>query len=523
MRVLVTTIPGQTREPASGSSSGSLDVARPSDGTSPYHAYELARLRSHLTALGHQVCAADVSASTYAQLVALLTRFAPDAAIVDASSFQDHTERHALFDWFLLVKSVNPRIRTVWGGRDAGPLADFALTHATVLDLVLCDESDSTFPPVLQRWAQDGPLADLSEFPGLAFRRQGMPHRTRALEPKELVALDTLPFLDYEGFEFAPTDKPLVMSSRGCPFGCTFCYRQYRSWRAHSPAYFVEHLEHLVTRFGFHRLTVDDELFTLDRERCLHICDEIVRRDLSLAFDCYSRVDTFDLELAHELKRAGCHMVWMGLESGSDELLNLMVKGQTRRVADAAVAAARKAGLKICFNVLLGYPGETRRSVLSTLKMLAELRPDRISVQRLRIMAGTPLFESCKREGVVDDEAWLLGDRDLAYERHFSRDGLDAAKDAVSDLQGTQDVPVEVLQYLALKTNLPVCRCHAVGEEEMRCAVGSGAVTVKMVRDRTGAVSGCGACASIIHSFLRVIARTEDPVLLADHDTVLQP
>jgi NAD(P)H-nitrite reductase large subunit len=138
-------------------------------------------------------------------------------------------------------------------------------------------------------------------------------------------------------------------------------------------------------------------------------------------------------------------------------------------------------------------------------------------------MAGTPLFDSCKREGVVDDEAWLLGDRDLAYERHFSRDGLDAAKDAVAELQGADQVPSAVLQYLALKTNLPVCRCHAVGEEEMRCAIRSGATTLKQIRECTGAVSGCGACASIIHSFLRVIVPPGDwPAFAAREDEILQ-
>ena len=90
--------------------------------------------------------------------------------------------------------------------------------------------------------------------------------RTRDLGHSELVDLDNLPFLDYTGLGVAEGEWALVMSSRGCPYTCSYCYRQHRVRRCHSMRYFVDHLEFLRDRFGLRAFRIDDEVFTLDRE-----------------------------------------------------------------------------------------------------------------------------------------------------------------------------------------------------------------------------------------------------------------
>src|SRR5262249_2855883 len=125
------------------------------------------------------------------------------------------------------------------------------------------------------------------------------------------------------------------------------------------------------------------------------------------------------------LKAAGCVMVWFGLESGSDELLARMEKQQTALDVTTAVRAAKAVELAVCCNVLIGYPGESRRSLLETIELLDAIRPDQLSVQRLRLMPRTDLSMSCEEEGLLDEEAWLLDERDFSYERDFSREGLE--------------------------------------------------------------------------------------------------
>ena len=475
-------------------------------GSSAYAAYELARLQGLLRALGHEVLAVDISSSHRDQIVALVEDFLPDVVIVDATSYQDHTERHLLLQFFLLVKTVRPATRTIWGGRDAAQLFDFALTHSTVVDVVLCDESDSTLPPLLRRWDECGFSVELEDLPGLAYRNGFTIRRTAEARSNELVELDTLPFLDYRGIRLANDEWPLVMSSRGCPFSCRFCYRQYRTHRAHSVSYFVSHLHHLMNEYGYHRFRFDDELFTLDRARCRAICEEMARRRLQIEFDCYSRINTFDEELAKALNRAGCRMVWFGLESGSDELLARMGKGQTRRDIVESAAAAKRGGLEVCCNVLVGYPGETSKTILDTILLLAEIRPDRVSVQRLRIMPGTELFRWSEDRGMLDPEAWIVKERDFCYERDFSREGLDVLVRYMQQLNGdaATELNEDLAKYLILKGSRPVCLCRAVGEEELRFAVQSGATSIRALQKQTGATGGCGGCTKIVATLLEV-------------------
>ncbi len=504
MRCLVTNIPFSIQSLLAESSQES-EPTKATSQSSSYTAYELARLRSLLRHCGHEVLAVDLSRYKRGQVERLLRDFTPAVVIVDAASFQDHSERHSLLEYFLLVKSICHETRTVWGGRDASALATFALTHSMVVDVVLCDESDSTLPRLLQVWEQ-GSHFHLDGLPGIAFRSNGELYRGRKLLPHELVPLDKLPFLDYQGLELEQGDWPIVMSSRGCPYSCRFCYRQYRIHRCHSVEYFAEHLCYLRERYGHKQFRIDDELFTLDRQRCLAICEELARRSLAIEFDCFSRVNTFDRKLAVALKRAGCRMVWFGVESGCDQMLARMRKGQTVAETARAVAVARHAGLKVCCNVLIGYPGETRQSLLRTFLMLRQLSPDSLSVQRLRVMPGTELFDYCEREGVLDEEAWILSESNFCYERDFSREALDVVVKFLEQMSGHELLALDkdLAKYIVMKASKPVCLCRAVGEEELRFAVNSGVTSLGALKQRTGAMSGCGKCVNYIATLLHV-------------------
>lgn len=477
-------------------------------GSSAYIAYDLARVRTLLEEQGHEVIALDGSNQDRAALTQLLTGFAPEVIIVDASSFQDHGERHLLSELFLLAKTVLPQIKTVWGGRDAANLLDFALLHNLVTDAVLCDESDSVLPTLLAHWSEQeqGPASPPATVAGVAYRSGENIVKTPSLPQNKLATLDDLPFLDYREIHIKEGEAPIIMSSRGCPFGCRFCYRQYRSYRAHSVDYFIDHLHHLYRTFGFRDFRIDDELFTLDRDRCLAICSALTRLALPIEFDCYSRANTFDVELAQALKQAGCHTVWFGAESGSDELLQKMDKAQTREQTARAIEAAHAAGLKVCCNILVGYPGENPDTLIETYKMLAELKPDKLSTQRLRAMPGTRLYQECVSQGVLDEQAWVTADKDFTYEKEFSREGLEVQKNLLRQFTGDRNIAIDddIAAYLAFKSDRPVCLCRSITENELRVAAASGADTLKKIKQQTGAMGGCGGCANIIATLMKV-------------------
>jgi bacterioferritin-associated ferredoxin len=121
-------------------------------------------------------------------------------------------------------------------------------------------------------------------------------------------------------------------------------------------------------------------------------------------------------------------------------------------------------------------------------------------------MPGTWLSGWCEERGALDEEAWILEDRDFCFEGDFPREGLDILARLLRQLGGepAQGVDEALAKYLILMGGPPVCLCRSVGEEELRFAFESGAASMSALRERTGATTGCGGCAASLATLLRV-------------------
>ena len=118
-----------------------------------------------------------------------------------------------------------------------------------------------------------------------------------------------------------------IMSSRGCPFSCDFCSKPVfgNDFRARAASNVADEIEEVIS-LGYSRIWFADDCFTLDRERLIGICDEIIERGLKIGWECLSRVDTLDSETVDKMKQAGCIRMFFGIESGNDSILALMKK-----------------------------------------------------------------------------------------------------------------------------------------------------------------------------------------------------
>jgi anaerobic magnesium-protoporphyrin IX monomethyl ester cyclase len=177
-----------------------------------------------------------------------------------------------------------------------------------------------------------------------------------------------------------------------------------QSFRARSAANIVDEIESIVG-FGYDRVWFADDCFTLNRERVRDVCNEILMRELDVSWECLSRVDTMDREVAAQMKRAGCVRVFFGIESGNDGVLGVMKKQITVGQARKAVYEAKAAGLQIGAFFIIGYPGENDESVLDTVRFASGLPLDYLSFTLPYPIPGTALFERVKDKGgvVVDD------------------------------------------------------------------------------------------------------------------------
>jgi hypothetical protein len=213
--------------------------------------------------------------------------------------------------------------------------------------------------------------------PGLAFRSNGGTCHTpwrdfeKDLDRLPDPARHALPLGRYRTLGMPVS----VTTSRGCPFQCVFCVgrRMVGARVRYRPAgRVVDEIERLAT-LGFRQVNVADDLFTADAQHCTAICDEILRRGLTIRWSSFARVDTVSVALLTRMREAGCHAVSFGIESGNPDILKRVRKKITLAQAEAAVAMCRDAGMQAHASFILGLPGETPETVAQTMAFAGRL------------------------------------------------------------------------------------------------------------------------------------------------------
>ena len=256
----------------------------------------------------------------------------------------------------------------------------------------------------------------LQNVKGISYRDDGGVHIN---EDRPLIQdLDILPFParhivkseSYREAVFTGMRCATIVSSRGCPYQCVFCLwpkTMYgRKFRARSPRNVVDEVEHVVNEYGVDEIYFDDDCLTLDKKRLVKICEEIRKRNIDVRWMCQARVDNVDKELLKEMKRAGCHYIKYGVESGSQEMLDRMKKGITLEEARKAFKLTRKIGIKAQAFFLFGLPWETHETIRETIEFAKELKPDSAQFAIVIPHPGTELFDMCLEKGWLKYDSW---------------------------------------------------------------------------------------------------------------------
>lgn len=233
--------------------------------------------------------------------------------------------------------------------------------------------------------------------------------------PRPLRAdLDDLPFPRHELFMrdeytvFHPTDVTrrrrwgFLMSSRGCPYPCLYCSPTLRNsygrkMRYRSAENVVGEMEYLV-KLGATVLHFKDDIFTVNRERTMELCEAIRLRGLRVSWTVQTRADCVDPELLRAMRAAGCCTVSFGIESGSPRILKVLRKQETVEDSIAAARAAREAGMFLVNFYLLGNPTETLEDMQMTLDLAKEIDPDLLQVGFFTPYPGSPYYEEVFRD-----------------------------------------------------------------------------------------------------------------------------
>jgi anaerobic magnesium-protoporphyrin IX monomethyl ester cyclase len=301
-----------------------------------------------------------------------------------------------------IAKEVHPNCLTILGGVHVTFWDDKALQESPYLDVVVRKEGENTILELVERLEAGNDFHDVL---GVTYRKGEEIVRTP--DRPYIDDLDSLPFPAHHLWPIERLKKygdvifPL-MTSRGCIFWCEFCssVRMFgRGYRMRSAKNVVDELEYLHNTFGADKFTFYDDAFTVDQSRVEEICREIHNRKLKITWDCGTRVDMVTKDLLQKMKEAGCIAVWLGVEAGSQRVIDAMGKGFTPNKTKKAFRLAKEVGLITIASVVFGFPGETRESAWETIKLVEEIDPDDIGYYIATPYPGTPMADYVKKMG----------------------------------------------------------------------------------------------------------------------------
>ena len=393
--------------------------------------YAAAYLRSR----GISVALHDVSlAKQEDEIVPAIERHRPQIVVIYDDCFNYLTKmclsrmRDAAFAMIRLAKEHGCKV--IIFSSDATDHVDQYLAQGA--DYIICGEAEITLAELV-----DHLLGNIEKAPerinGLAFHNNGVSHRTarRAV----LEDLDVLPFpawdlVDFDRYRRAWTERHgyfslNMVTTRGCPFHCNWCAKPIygQVYHSRSPENVVQEMLFLKELAKPDRISFADDIFGLKPGWVTKFDDVVNRAQAKIPFKCLSRVDLLLKEdnIRH-LKNAGCGTVWIGAESGSQKVLDVMEKGTTVEQIRTATTLLHGIGIQVGFFLQFGYPGETKEDIESTLLMVKHCEPDEIGISVSYPLPGTTFYERVKKQ-LGEKQNWVDSqDLQLMFSGEYSPD-----------------------------------------------------------------------------------------------------
>lgn len=308
-----------------------------------------------------------------------------------------------------LIKLLSKNILKVAGNAHAIGFWNETLNDG--FDVVILGEGEYTLLDVVLG-------KPLNEIDGIAYKDKDGIHLN---PPRKLVDPNIIPFPDREALVNNGMNKPYlsfmtmktpyaaVYSSRGCVYNCYFCFKGIsgRCWRPRTPENVLEEIDLLVKKYHVKEIDIADDAFNTNLDRAKKICDMIIERKYKLIIRCTNgmRANFVDEEFAEKMKKAGCNYAAFGVESGNQEILDKIPKGETLEEIERAFKLFKKAGIKTTAFIIFGLEGDTEKTMQDTIDFVKKrLKPNYVNFSIMTPYPGTRLYEKVKKEGKLFTE-----------------------------------------------------------------------------------------------------------------------
>lgn len=395
----------------------------------------LGYIAASLEQAGHDVAIIDLNVHRVSDKD--LRRRIAGAGIVGISGMI--TEYRTVIELAAVVKSAGAGVKVVLGGPLATALPQELLGESQA-DFIVLGEGEKTIVELVAAMDSGGDCRGIN---GIAFRADGQVISTGPAEP--IADLDTIPFparhrLDMQRYikdhfqsfgikieGFGRIRSTNLVSSRGCPYSCTFCFKDMwgHKWRGRSSENIIREMELLHGTYNVNGFFFNDDTFVLDRKRVLEFCRQLIAKKLNIVWYCNGRVNLMTREMLAAMYAAGCRGIAYGIESGNQQILDSMKKNETLEQVREVVAWTKQAGIHVTGYFMLGMLGETRATIGETMAFARELELDFHGFSLTTPIPGTELYDSALRTGLISGMKTDLGEWSLHTNANLTRDCSD--------------------------------------------------------------------------------------------------
>jgi anaerobic magnesium-protoporphyrin IX monomethyl ester cyclase len=340
------------------------------------------------------------------------------------------------------LKREGIRAPIVIGGPHMTAAPVETLKRFSSIDYGVIGEGEITFLELIEKLGRHEPVSDIM---GISWRDHSgevvvNPPRPfiKDLDTLPLPAWDLLPNFPEAYPQSALETKRLpaasVITSRGCPHQCTFCDRSVfgSSVRHHGAEYTLDMIRHLKNEYRVKDLMILDDNFILDKKKLFQICDAIIEEEMDLRWYCLSHVRFMTEDRLKKIKKAGCWIMEVGIESGCERILKLLKRNTKKEEIAKAIKRAKQAGIRVKGNFIFGLPTETQDSLEETIQFATDIDISLFQQTFLTIWPGCELSQHAGQYGYVETDWGKLAHFQISFIPNglTQEDLLQASKDA---------------------------------------------------------------------------------------------
>lgn len=401
----------------------------------------VAYLHSYLETRGHTVESLSLNSYEYADANDIvrekLCAFAPEVVGLNMLT----SNRVSCFNVIEHIQNSHPGMRVVIGGIHASTMYEQILRKypGTIAVIGEGEIIMANLVAALESRTELGGVKGIAYVVDPAGTGQ---HSIKITPKEELIEnLDILPFPKHDLFFHEGRTVASILTSRGCPFQCSYCVLgvvSARMVRYRSIENVMSEIEYLVAKYPqINTFWIHDDVFFLKTKRAIEFCDEFVKRNIKRKIVCSGRFKPFTKELAEALERAGCEVMMFGLETGSRKLLETSHKSIKQEDILHTFNLLKHTKVEPISFLIVGLPGEDDETVSETIAFVKKMQKIRYfhysDIGTLTIYPGTEVYEIAKAKNFMDDSYWLSDGPAPLYAAEHSVEQLRAYKNRILD------------------------------------------------------------------------------------------